>query len=86
MPLERLIRPYQTRVNTPPVRIEQATHDDPQPITIRLGIGGSGKTLTGSFSSSLSVYMGKAAVESKTKSNLPSPPSEVSGGNFSGSV
>jgi len=87
MPFETVVRAFQTKQSTPPIKLEVAATQDQQPIVLQIGRGGTGKTLTGSFSSSLTVYQAKAAVESKVPSKLPSAPSEVGGGgNFSGSV
>jgi hypothetical protein len=85
MALEKIVRPYQTRVNTPPIKLEISTNIDAQPIELRFGSKGSGKTLTGNYTSSLSVYQEKAAVEKTDgQSKLQSPPQ--GGDSFEGGV
>lgn len=79
MPFERIVRPFQTRVNTPPVRLQNPKTVDPQPFVLTIGGNGSGKTLSGSYSVSESVYMTQAAVERTTGT----PPFNNSGGNSS---
>jgi len=68
MSLEKVVRPYQLRQNSPPIRLEVASAVDPQPVILRIGRsggGGSGKILNGSYSYSASFYLQKTAVEKK---------------------
>lgn len=64
--LEKIVRPYQLRQNTPPIKLQVASNVDPQPVIVKIGVGsggGTGKVLSGSFSASASFYLDKAAVE-----------------------
>ncbi len=67
MALEKIVRPYQLRTNTPPIVLQVASNVDPQPIVIRIGRsgGGSAKVLNGSYSATATFYLDKALVEKK---------------------
>ncbi len=57
--MERLVRPFQTDVITPPRRVlTDYQPAEPEPlITLEYGRNGSGKILQGSYSSTVTRYM-----------------------------
>ncbi len=56
--LERIVRPFQTNVITPPQRVLTDYQAEPEDvITLEFGRNGSGKTLQGSYSNTVTLYM-----------------------------
>lgn len=64
--LESIIRPFQSRDITPSQTYFQAGELGIQNIHLELGKGGSGKTLTGSNSTTVNTYMTKYETERKS--------------------
>lgn len=67
MAFEGLVRPFQLRdVFAAPQRLEAASEVDAQVVKLRIGLtSGSGKVMNGSYSSTLTIYQKKHAVEKK---------------------
>lgn len=60
MSIERIVRPFQTRNVAPPNRILPTTPETvAENVVLQLGLNGSGKTLSGSYSHRSSRYMDK---------------------------
>ncbi len=56
--LERVVRPFQTNVISPPQRVLTDYQAEPEPeIMVEYGRGGSGKILQGSYSQTTTLYM-----------------------------
>ncbi len=63
MPSVKAVRPYQTRQNTPNIKLEVATQVDAQPVIVKIGGSGQPKVITGTYSATATYYQDKAAVE-----------------------
>jgi hypothetical protein len=64
MGFENVFRPFQTVRNTPPQKVFSQGEQDQPLVTLAVGKGGGGGTqLSGSFSSTTTVYQSKHAVE-----------------------
>lgn len=64
MTLATLIRPFETRVVTPPRRSETASAPAAPIVALAFGRNGSGKVMMGSYSSSTTAYCRAADSES----------------------
>lgn len=64
-PLEKIIRPHQLESVMPPRRLPDTQQGGVGPVKIMAGRGGSGTTLSGSFSSTVTVYCDAHQVEQR---------------------
>lgn len=64
MTLANLIRPFETRVVTPPRRVETASAPTAPIVALAFGRNGSGKVMNASYSTSATVYCRAADSES----------------------
>lgn len=73
--IERMVRPFQTKVVTPPQRVlTDYASEGQQIITLEYGRSGSGKTLSGSTSITSTLYMDTKLKETSITSSFGSFP------------
>jgi hypothetical protein len=75
MPIERIVRPFQTQDVTPARRIPSTFASQPKNTILTPGKGGSGKSLSGSVSITTTLYMDTKLKEQALQSSaFASPP------------